>query len=295
MKPRAPELFRWASMKIHALHLVLLVWPLCAISDTWVPITSEIPGVQLWSLFVSPDYPSADDANFFPCDVYEGEDNELMSHCNSGKPIYISSLETPVKCQFKDGTENNAFYKMCAMTKDKRVTGQRLVVVSKRPIPPRVKPLAISPEEIEKLQNAERASTAKYDRKIKNRFLGNPSIKPTEKDYVEYVRAIKSSETYRKYIGARIKLPSPNGFIFVSSVGLNSSEYIGWEIINVVFREIDGQMQEIGMFEGCIQGGFRDLNADGTPEVLTSTCENGESTSDSYWALSPKIKRVLEH
>ena len=151
------------------------------------------------------------------------------------------------------------------------------------------------PEEIEKLQNAERASIAKYDRKIKNRFLVNPSIKPTEKDYVEYLRKIKSSETYRKYIGARFKLPSPNGFIFVSSVGLDSSEYIGWEIINVVYREIDGQMQEIGMFEGCIQGGFRDLNADGIPEVLTSTCENGESTSDSYWALSPKIKRVLEH
>ena len=286
---------RWAYMKIRALFLVLFVWPLCAIPDAWVPITSEIPGVQLWSLFVSPDDPSADDADSFPCDVYEGEGNEFMSHCNSGKPIYISSLETPVKCQFRDRTENNAFYKMCAMTKDKRVTGQRLVVVSTRPIPPKVKPLAISPEEIEKLKNAERTSIAKYDRKVKSQFFRNPGLKGTEQGYAEYVREIKSTDKYRKHIGARLKLPSPNGFIFVSSVGLDSSEYIGWEIINVVYREIEGQMQEIGMFEGCIQGGFRDLNADGTPEVLASTCENGESVSDSYWALSPKIMRVLEH
>ena len=78
-------------------------------------------------------------------------------------------------------------------------------------------------------------------------------------------------------------------------ISLDSSEYIGWEIINVVYREIDGQMQEIGMFEGCIQGGFRDLDLDGTPEVLTATCENGESLSDTYWTLAPKIKEVLTH
>jgi hypothetical protein len=184
---------------------------------------------------------------------------------------------------------------MAINTNDKPISGQRLMIVSKAQIPPRVKPLSLSLEEIEKLKDAERASAAKYDRKIKNRFLGNPSIRPTEKYYVEYVREIKSSETYRKHIGGNFKLPSPNGFIYVSSIGLDSSEYIGWEIINVVYREIDGQMQEIGMFEGCIQGGFRDLDSDGTPEVLTGTCENGESRSDKYWTLVPKIKEVLTH
>jgi hypothetical protein len=37
------------------------------------------------------------------------------------------------------------------------------------------------------------------------------------------------------------------------------------------------------------------LNSDGAPEVLTSTCENGESTSDSYWTLTPKVHKVLQH
>lgn len=83
--------------------------------------------------------------------------------------------------------------------------------------------------------------------------------------------------------------------IYISSIGLDSSEYIGWELINVVFREIDGQMTEVGAFAGCIQGGFRDLNSDGTPEVLTSTCENSESSSDSYWSLVPEVKAVLGH
>lgn len=267
-------------MKIYALLILGALWPIPALSDTWVPITSEIPGMQLWT---------------FPADSYEGSDNPFMRHCNSGKLIYVSILETPVKCYFKPHPHADGFYQMAISTNDKPISGQRLMIVSRAPIPPRAKLLSLSQEEIEKLKNAERASVAKYDRKIKNRFFGKKSIKPTEKDYVEYVREIKSSETYRKHIGGRFKLPSPNGFIYVSSIGLDSSEYIGWEIINVVYREIDGQMQEIGMFEGCIQGGFRDLDSDGTPEVLTGTCENGESRSDKYWTLVPKIKEVLAH
>lgn len=253
-------------------------------SDTWIPITSEIPGVQLWGLATA-------DENIFPTEVYEGDDNEFMSHCNGGQPVYISSLETPVKCQFK---KDGAFYRIHVESKDKRVTEQRLVVVSKRPIPPRVKPLPITFEETDKLKAAERNSVVGYDKKMRLLFAER-NKNSTRNDYAEYVRSIKSSEIYRKFIGARFKLPSPNGFVFISSVGLDSSEYMGWDLINVVYQEIDGQMQEVGAFSGCIQGGFRDLNSDGTPEVLTSTCENGEGTTDSYWALTPKVKRVLSH
>ncbi len=270
-------------MSIRILLLVLAFWPACAMSDTWVPITSEIPGVQLWGLRTADD-------NTFPFEVYEGEDNEFMPHCNSGQHIYISTLEAPVKCHFKNA---GGFYRIQVETKDKRVTG-RLVVVSKRPIPPKVKAHAFTLEEIKKLKRAERISATAHDNKVKRQFAANNN-NSTEKDSVEYVRTIKSSKQYRRYIGARFKLPAPNGYIYISSIGLDSSEYIGWELINVVFREIDGQMTEVGAFAGCIQGGFRDLNSDGTPEVLTSTCENSESSSDSYWSLVPEVKAVLGH
>ena len=71
--------------------------------------------------------------------------------------------------------------------------------------------------------------------------------------------------------GLRCRPPTIKQTTPCTDPAADSSEYIGWEIINVVYREIDGQMQEIGMFEGCIQGGFRDLDLDGTPEVLTAT------------------------
>ncbi len=267
-------------MKIYVLLIVGALWSIPAISDTWVPITSEIPGMQLWT---------------FPEDTYDGNDNQFFRHCNSGKIIYVSISKTPVKCHFKPHPHADGFYQMAINTNNKPSLGQRLIIVSKSPIPPRVKLPSLSPEEIEKLTSIEQASAAKYERKIKNRFFGDPSSKPAEKDYDSYVREIKSSETYRKHIGTRFKLPSTSGFIYISSIGLDSSEYIGWEIINVVYREIDGIMQEVGMFDGCIQGGFRDLDSDGTPEVLTGTCENGESHSDKYWTLDPKIKEVLTH
>ncbi len=113
-------------------------------------------------------------------------------------------------------------------------------------------------------------------------------------DYEKYVREILAGAIYRKHSGARFKLSSPSGFIYISAIGLSPNP-TGWEIINVVFREIEGNLQEIGSFEGCIQGGFRDLNSDGTPEVLTSTCENDESRSDSYWALTPVVRVVASH
>jgi hypothetical protein len=271
-------------MHIWSLLLVLTVWPGRALPDTWVPITSEIPGVQLWGLW------SADE-NSFPFEVYEGEDHEFMPHCNNGRPIYISTLETPVKCHFKKA---GAFYQIHVETKDKRATESRLVLVSKSPITPRVRSLGIASEEVEILKKAERKSVAAYDKIAKRKFV-EMNKKSVQKDYAEYVHSIKSSEKYRKHIGARFKLPSPNGSIYISSIGLDASGYIGWEIVNVVYRKIDGQMQEVGTFAGCIEGEFRDLNSDGTPEVLTSTCENGESSSDSYWAVTPKIKRVLGH
>lgn len=267
-------------MKSYALLLAALIWPTAVFCDTWVPITSEIPGVQLWT---------------FPEDVYEGNDNEFMHHCNSGKLIYVSILDAPVKCHFETHPTADGFFRMTVKMNDNRVSDQSLVIVSKNPIPPRIQPLTISPREMEALRKIERKTVAEIDQKMKIQFARNFKKAP-EKEHADYVAQIKSSEKYRKFINIRTKLPSSTGFIYISSIGLDTSESIGWEIINVVYREVDGHMQQIGAFAGCIQqGGFRDLNSDGTPEVLTSTCENGESVSDSYWSLVPKIEKVLEH
>jgi hypothetical protein len=266
-------------MKNYALLLAALIWPIQVFSDTWVPITSEIPGMQLWT---------------FPQDVYAGNDNEFMHHCNSGKQIYVSILDSPVKCSFTSHPTADGFFQMTVKATDNRVPDQRLVIVSKNPIPQRIKPLAISQREIEILRKMERKAVAEIDHQMKLKFLNNFKD-ATTKDHANYVIQIKASEKYRKFIGARTKLPSSNGVVYISSVGLDSSETIGWEIVNVVYRDVGGNMQQIGTFAGCVKGGFRDLNSDGTPEVLSSTCENGESVSDSYWSLLPKIEKVLGH
>lgn len=266
-------------MNIRALLLALFLCPIHALSDTWVPITSEIPGVQLWT---------------FPSDAYEGDDNEFMRHCNSGKLIYVSILETPVKCQFVPPSSNYGFYRMVIKTNENRMPESQLVIVSKKPIQPRINPVPITPEELEKLKEAEKTSIQEIAQGSKRAFLVHQEG-ITEKHYAEYVKEIKASDTYKKYIGIRYKLPTSNGFIYISATALFVSAYIDWELVNVIYREKDGKMEQIGSFDGCIQGGFRDLNSDGTPEVLTHSCFNGESESDTYWSLTPNASQVLGH
>ena len=68
---------------------------------------------------------------------------------------------------------------------------------------------------------------------------------------------------------------------------------MGWNLVNVVYLEVKDSLVETTRFGGCIKGGFRDLNADGAPEVLTQTCENGESTNSSYRTVFPKAEVLL--
>lgn len=65
-------------------------------------------------------------------------------------------------------------------------------------------------------------------------------------------------------------------------------------MVNVVYSLVNDRLVEVTRFNGCIEGGFRDLNGDGVPEVLTRYCENSESMPSYYWTVVPKAKVLLQ-
>lgn len=243
--------------------------------------STEIPGVQLWVLNANEEG--------FPEEGFEEEKNEFFQYCNGARFIYVSSLDSPIRCKSEPvGGGALPIHHIHLKTKDRRLSG--LVVVSKRPLPPRTKSLVITPEESERLRKAEEAPMATFANEAKRSYM--ESFSDTNAiAYAKMLREIRTEPTYRKHGGARFKISSPNGFIYISAAGL-FPDGLGWDIKNVVFREIDGRLQEIGAFFGCIEG-FRDLNADGTPEVLTRLCENSEGTVNTFWSLTPTVRPVV--
>ncbi len=265
-------------MNFRVLIAAALCWPLHAMSDNFPLFTTEIPGVQLWALYA--------DGKNFPEEKFLGADNEFIRYCDGTRSIFVSPLDFPIACQAEAIGEGT--YRIYLKTTDRRLSG--LVVVSKRPLPNRVKSLPITPEEVEGLRQFEAPQTVALAKDAKDYFL-RTYPETSAVDYAKYLREIQAQSTYRKHHGARFKLSSPNGFIYISALGL-FPDPLGWNIKNVAFREADGGLQKIGVFDGCIKG-FRDLNADGTPEVLTTTCENTEGIEDIYWSVAPGVRRVV--
>jgi hypothetical protein len=265
-------------MNIRHLFVAALCLPMHAMSDNFPLFISEIPGVQLWAL-------NADGKNF-PEEKFLGDDNEFIQYCNGTRSIYVSSLDSPIQCQSQASGEG--IHRIYLKTTDRRLSG--LVVVSKSPLPKRVKSLPFTMNEFKRLRKAEEAPFVAIAKESKRYFLSTYAD-TSAVEYAKYLREIKTKATYRKHSGARFKISSPTGFIYISAIGL-TPDPIGWNIKNVVFREIDGRLQEVGAIDGCIKG-FRDLNADGTPEVLTTTCENDEGISDDFWSLTPAVRIVV--
>lgn len=246
-------------------------------------LSSKIPGIQLWVLNTNEEG--------FPEIVFEEEKSEFIRYCNGARSIYVSSLDSPIRCK----TAANVGYalpihRIQLRAKDRRLSG--LVVVSKRPLPPRTKSLPLTTEESERVRKAEEAPMASFVNEAKRSYMTS-FTHVNAVAYAKMLREIRTVPTYRKHGGARFKISSPDGFIYISAAGLFPNG-VGWEIKNVVFREIDGRLQEIGSFFGCIEG-FRDLDADGTPEVLTRLCENSEGVQDTFWSLVPTIRPVVTH
>lgn len=268
-------------MNIRPLLLGALCWPMCAMPIGYPSFSSEIPGVQLWVL-----NPSETGA---PQEGFEEGKNEFIRYCNGTRTIYVGSSETPIRCKSEaSGAGAYRTYRIYLKTTDKRLSG--LVVVSKNRLPSRAKSLPITMEESERLRKAEEAPMAAFANEAKRTYMESFSDVDAAA-YAKMIREIKTEATYRKHGGARFKISSPDGFIYISAVGLYPGG-LGWDIRNVVFREIDGRLQEIGTFSGCIEG-FRDLNADGSPEVLTRLCENSEGTVDTFWSLTPSVRPVV--
>ena len=268
-------------MNIRLIFIAALCWPLQAMAIGYPSFSTEIPGVQLWVLNANEEG--------FPEEGFEEEKNEFFQYCNGARFIYVSSLDSPIRCKSEPvGGGALPIHHIHLKTKDRRLSG--LVVVSKRPLPPRTKSLVITPEESERLRKAEEAPMATFANEAKRSYM--ESFSDTNAiAYAKMLREIRTEPTYRKHGGARFKISSPNGFIYISAAGL-FPDGLGWDIKNVVFREIDGRLQEIGAFFGCIEG-FRDLNADGTPEVLTRLCENSEGTVNTFWSLTPTVRPVV--
>jgi len=252
-----------------------------AMSIGYPSFFSKIPGVQLWEL-------DANEAGF-PEESFEEDGNEFIKYCNGTRSIYVSSFDSPIPCK-SEATGEGPYrtYRIHLKATDRRLTG--LVVVSKRPLELKAKPLPITAEESDWLRKAEGVPTAAFANEARRSYMKSFSDVDAV-TYAKMLRGIKKEATYRKHGGARFKIFSPTGFIYISAVGL-FPDGLGWDVKNIVFREIDGRLQEIGAFFGCIQG-FRDLEDDGTPEVLTKICENSEGTENTFWSLTPTVHPVV--
>jgi hypothetical protein len=269
-------------------------------------MASKIPGVELLSL-------SKDERGSY-VGLLDGESKEFLTHCTRDGMVHVSGFTAPVKCQMGDPRIRGEFVQIMIETKEP-LRGSGPFVMSKKAIPPRMQQLEFSAEESEMLTTADRRSLSALDKNAFNCYqtrakeAGDNSAKidrqigravttrttTYKQDHQRYVRDIKSSAQYKKFIGKKFKIPGPNGFFYISSIGLDSCELIGWDIVNVVYALANDALVEVTRFHGCIEGGFRDLNGDGVPEVLTRTCENGESMGISYWTISPTAKVLLGH
>lgn len=170
-------------------------------------------------------------------------------------------------------------------------------MVSKKPLLDRVKPLPVSADEIARLQKIEKDLKAAYAAEASRSFKEDSDAlaaagytsTPT---YTEMQREIIKTAAYRPYWGARYKLPSPGGAIYISALGFIPYPQ-GWDIRYAVIRETEGRLEQVGEIEGCIAG-FRDLDEDGVPEVFTSLCDNYEGSVYRYWSLMPTVRPVVE-
>jgi hypothetical protein len=292
-------------MRYRILLIACLLWPGYVLADTWSGMPSKIPGVELLSL-------GRDDRGAY-VGLLDGESKEFLTHCTRGGLVHVSGFTAPVKCQMGEINTHGGVFEISLLTKEP-LRGSGPFVMSKQPIPPRMQLFDFSTEESEMLKTADRRSLSALDKSAFNCFqkrykemedstakidrqFGRPVTTRTttfKQDHEKYVRDIKSRAQYKKFIGKKFKITGPNGFLYISSIGLESCDFIGWNIVNVVYAQANDALVQVTGFYGCIVGGFRDLNGDGVPEVLTHTCENGESSETSYWTIHPQAKVLLQ-
>jgi hypothetical protein len=268
-----------AILNIRSIPILIAIafWPMQVFSAAPPDISSEIPGVQLWLLET--------DESGFPKETFfyqneEGvEKNEFIEYCNGSRSIYVGSRRSPIRCKSEMISLGN--YRIFLGTKGSYLSG--IVLVSKKPLPSRVSPVPVTAEESEILK-VERISMRERARRIWKSF---PELEPG--DYsTKYIKAIN-----QKYGNAQYKIPTLSGFIYILSGSLSPDPFE--DMVNTAFRATDGRLEKIGDFSGCVEG-FRDLDADGTPEVLTRYCgQVDEGLSYNFLSLTPTVRAVLRH
>jgi hypothetical protein len=263
-------------MKIFIITFFFFVSALASAAG-YSTLDSKIKGVLLLDLSINEDG--------FLEERFETNTNEFFRHCNGVRKLYINSHPTPIVCRSES---NDGGDRIIFKSKDKRLAG--MVIGSKKRLLNHIELLPILAEDIEKLGQIEITLKVKSEKEAKSEYLSSIP-EASIKTYGEMLRSIKRERDFRKYSKVRYKFSTPTGNLYVSAVGL-FPDIIGWNLKNYVFREVNGRIEVVGEFWGCIEG-FRDLDNDGVAEILTTTCENSEGTSSSYWSLVPKVRSVV--
>lgn len=247
-------------------------------------MNSSVPGVQLWH--IQPDNSSYPSEIF---EVHERSRNEFAQHCNGERKIYVSSSDNPVTCRAIKDTSKGHFYSIELVSNDPKLRG--LVVVSLRPLPNRTVPEPLSEAEQKELEAAIAPLRSKYQNQMKTQYVSYGDPKTNRQEYLQALRQAPASPSYKKHFDANHKVQGAAGTMLIAPIAVDTA-YIGWNLLNAAFLVHQGTLKLLGVFSGCIQG-FRDVNADGNPDVLTRTCENDEGTAADYYGLIPKVKGLM--
>lgn len=269
---------------------VFLGWSAQALAVEEARYFSEIPDIQLWYLERLPSggYSDRGTANH---DRDSANDNiELFRrHCRKHGVLYVGASGDPLKCRLiaaPAGSPDDSFNGAIGIEAGQRKLGG-WALVSLRPLTPRVKTSEPDAEESRLLAAAMR-KVAPAMRREAQKLYGTDHMK----NYAAAVKDLEKDAKYRKYAGARYKVPTTNGFLYILPGAVTVSE-LGWDLELVVFRRNGDEMKKLGYLTGCIEE-FRDLDADGVPEVLTTLCENEEGNETEYSTLKAPFHSVVQ-
>ena len=191
-------------MRWKKLLIACLLVPIHAGAASWSGMASRISGVELISLSAG--------ASGLYAGLLDGESKEFLRHCTLGGRLFVSGLSAPVKCQLGDPEIRGEFVEILLATNISLPLSVSLVI-SKKPIPPRLNLPNLSVEELEMLKTADRQfllshekeTLACYQTRYKamdessaeiDRRLGKAVTRPQTtymQDHERYVSEIKSS------------------------------------------------------------------------------------------------------
>ncbi|MFN0315208.1 MAG: hypothetical protein ACKVQA_09235 [Burkholderiales bacterium] len=230
--------------------------------------SSKVRGVALWRLegisTVSQLFYS-DTEQEFKSKVHA---DPFFAHCDGRRQIYIREL--PAKgfiC--KTEMEGSYSYRIQVSGVTATLNGVYTVSIAKLKEPSW---LAKRLDDTE-TQNA-RAIAKKH-----------PKLPPTGVDY-EYYPAVGRYEEYEKKItvGAKELLLIP------TTVDEGASTIL----FSAVLLRKGASYRFIGHIEGCLMR-LADIDGNGTPEIMTKTCESGECEQFEYWTIYPEAKALVSY